>query len=227
LPTASVDSSCKTSSHSSSHPLPIWPLTSGSSTLRAVSRQQTLDTLITQARTHRQQLLDWLENLPETLRLNVEKDDFSSEDTVESHAPLYVAYYTAHILLFRALLRPIIARDPEPNAPQGSTAAILQASRSLIQTVIKFICGLDARHQSAFWPAYTRHCLSYPGLFCFMLSTQKAEPHMAAFDRGLLDTWRRTLRTRVQSWPLLRFAIVKVDAIYWKGLQRPVSQGEK
>ncbi|KAH6693870.1 fungal-specific transcription factor domain-containing protein [Plectosphaerella plurivora] len=196
-------------------------------TLRAVSRQQTLDTLITQARSHRQQLLDWLENLPDTLQLNVEKDDFSAEDTVESHAPLYVVYYTAHILLFRALLRPIIARDPEPNAPQGSTAAILQASRSLIQTVVKFVCGLDARHQSAFWPAYTRHCLSYPGLFCFMLSTQRAEPHMAAFDRRLLDTWRRTLRTRVQSWPLLRFAIVKVDAIYWKGLQRPVSQGEK
>lgn len=191
-----------------------------------MSQKQTLETLISQARGPRQQLLDWLEHLPASLQLHVEKRDTSHEHAVEAHAPLYVAYYTAHILVFRALLRPIIGNVTHgigTGALDASSAAILQASRSLVQTVTKFICGLDARHQSAFWPAYTRHCLSYPGLFCYMLTLQRSEPHMASFDRGLLDTWRKTLRTRVQSWPLLRFAIVKVDAIYWKGLQEPVS----
>jgi|SRR5688572_30795639 hypothetical protein len=193
------------------------------STLRAVSRQHSLDTLISQARGFRQELLDWLEKLPECLQLHTTKDMVSPEDPIESHAPLYIAYYTTHILLFRALLRPILQRDEESSALEGSVSAILQASRSLIRTVMKFICSLDARHQSAFWPAYTRHCFSYPGLFCFMLSKQKAEPHMEGDDHKLLETWRKMLRTRVSSWPLLRFAIVKIDAIYWRGVQRPTS----
>jgi hypothetical protein len=92
---------------------------------------------------------------------------------------------------------------------------VLQSCRGLIQTVIKFIRGLDARHQSAFWPAYTRNCLAYPGLFCYMLCLQDG---MSEYDQNLLATWRRILKMRVQSWPFLRFAIVKVDAIYWKKL---------
>ncbi|KAK2739366.1 fungal specific transcription factor domain-containing protein [Colletotrichum kahawae] len=191
-------------------------------TLRAISQRPTLETLMSQARGPRQQLLDWLDQLPESLQLHPETEP-SAEHSIESHAPLYVTYYTAHILIFRALLRPIISTDINPSLLPASSTSILQASRSLVQTITKFICGLDVRHQSAFWPAYTRHCLSYPGLFCYMLSLQQSEPHMLSFDRALLDTWRKALRTRVQSWAFLRFAIVKVDAIYWKGLREPVS----
>ncbi|KAK1594611.1 fungal-specific transcription factor domain-containing protein [Colletotrichum navitas] len=191
-------------------------------TLRAISQRPVLETLISQARGPRQQLLDWLDRLPESLQWHPETEP-SAEHSIEGHAPLYVTYYTAHILIFRALLRPIISTNINPSTLPASSASILQASRSLVQTITKFICGLDVRHQSAFWPAYTRHCLSYPGLFCYMLSLQQSEPHMVSFDRALLDTWRKALRTRVQSWTFLRFAIVKVDAIYWKGLREPVS----
>ncbi|KAK2041104.1 fungal-specific transcription factor domain-containing protein [Colletotrichum somersetense] len=191
-------------------------------TLRAISQRPVLETLISQARGPRQQLLDWLDNLPESLQLHPETDP-SAEHSLDGHAPLYVTYYTAHILIFRALLRPIISTNINPSMLPASSSSILQASRSLVQTITKFICGLEVRHQSAFWPAYTRHCLSYPGLFCYMLSLQQSEPHMLSFDRALLDTWRKALRTRVQSWTFLRFAMVKVDAIYWKGLREPVT----
>ncbi|KAH8171213.1 fungal specific transcription factor domain-containing protein [Sarocladium implicatum] len=192
-------------------------------TLRAVSQPASLNALIAQARDFRQELLDWYENLPECLQLHTAKDSVSPEDPVESHAPLYIAYYTTHILLFRALLRPILQRNSDLSELQGSVSAILSASRSLIQTMMKFICSLDARHQSAFWPAYTRHCFSYPGLFCFMLSKQVVEQDMQDHDRSLLERWRKMLRTRVQSWPLLRFSIVKIDAIYWRGVQKSTS----
>ncbi|KAK2018539.1 fungal-specific transcription factor domain-containing protein [Colletotrichum eremochloae] len=191
-------------------------------TLHAISQRPLLETLISQARGPRQQLVDWLDNLPESLQLHPETQP-SAEHSIEGHAPLYVTYYTAHILIFRALLRPIISTNINPSMLPASSTSILQASRSLMQTITKFLCGLDVRHQSSFWPAYTRHCLSYPGLFCYMLSLQQSEPHMMSFDRDLLDTWRKALRTRVQSWPFLRFAIVKVDAIYWKGLREPIS----
>jgi len=55
-----------------------------------------------------------------------------------------------------------------------------------------------------------------------MLCLQPVEPHMVAADRRLLAKWRNVLRTRVQSWQLLRFAIVKVDALFWKKLDNLV-----
>jgi hypothetical protein len=188
------------------------------SSLRAVSRPQVLDLLLDQARGPRQQLLEWLEQLPESLSLRPEPSDGDTDDSVKSHRSLYVAYYTTHILILRALLRPIIDTNTKLDHVQTSVETVLQACRGLIQTVIKFIRGLDARHQSAFWPAFTRNCLAYPGLFCYMLCLQKRQPEMSSYDQNLLATWRKTLRTRMQSWPFLRFAIVKVDAIYWKKL---------
>jgi len=91
-----------------------------------------------------------------------------------------------------------------------------------MQTMIDFVRGLDVKHRSGFWPAYNRHCFCYPGLFCYMLCLQPVEPHMVAADRRLLAKWRNVLRTRVQSWQLLRFAIVKVDALFWKKLDNLV-----
>ncbi|KAH6964540.1 fungal-specific transcription factor domain-containing protein [Fusarium avenaceum] len=186
--------------------------------LRAVSRPQALESLLDQARGPRQQLLEWLEQLPQSLSLRPDSSDGDAEDSVESHRSLYVAYYTTHVLILRALLRPIIDTNTKLDHAQTSVETVLQACRGLIQTIIKFIRGLDARHQSAFWPAFTRNCLAYPGLFCYMLCLQKRQPEMSSYDQNLLATWRKTLRTRMQSWPFLRFAIVKVDAIYWKKL---------
>ncbi|KAF4840040.1 Transcriptional activator protein DAL81 [Colletotrichum siamense] len=82
-------------------------------TLRAISQRPALETLIAQARGPRQQLLDWLDHLPQSLQLHPETEP-SAEHSIESHAPLYVTYYTVHILIFRALLRPIISTDINP-----------------------------------------------------------------------------------------------------------------
>ncbi|KAJ6445271.1 fungal specific transcription factor domain-containingprotein [Purpureocillium lavendulum] len=185
--------------------------------LRAVSQPQPLDVLIEQAKWPRQQLHEWLQDLPESLRMTVHRDD-QDNDLPQSQGSLHNAYFTAHILLFRALLRPIVSKDIDSQSSPSSIALVLQASRSLMQTKIDFVRGLDVNHKSGFWPAYNRHCFCYPGLFCYMLCLQRVEPHMMTADRRLLAKWRNVLRTRMQSWQLLRFAIVKVDALFWKKL---------
>ncbi|KAL3961212.1 hypothetical protein ACCO45_002735 [Purpureocillium lilacinum] len=189
--------------------------------LRAVSQPQSLDTLIELAKWPRQQLHEWLEGLPESLRMGAQQDDHDNESP-QSQGSLHLAYFTAHILLLRALLRPIVSKDADPKFTSSTAPMVLQASRALIQTMIDFVRGLDVKHRSGFWPAYNRHCFCYPGLFCYMLCLQPVEPHMVAADRRLLAKWRNVLRTRVQSWQLLRFAIVKVDALFWKKLDNLV-----
>lgn len=144
----------------------------------------------------------------------------TGDDTLQVHGSLHVAYYTAHILVLRALLRPVIDPNNKLDHLQTSVGAVLQESRGLMQAMSQFVRGLDIRYQSAFWPAYTRHCFSYPGLFGYMLCLQRTEPHMILHDKTLLDTWRKMLRTRAQTWPLLRFGIVKIDALFWKKLDQ-------
>ncbi|PNY23683.1 Transcriptional activator protein DAL81 [Tolypocladium capitatum] len=185
--------------------------------LRAVSQQQPLEALIEKTKWPRQQLHEWMESLPESLRIH-HQEDGANDESPQPHGSLYLAYFTAHVLIFRALLRSIINKNAQLDHIQSSVATVLEASRGLMRTMINFVRGLDVKYKSAFWPAYTRHCFCYPGLFCYMLCLQQKEPHMMSYDRDLLATWRNMLRTRVQSWPLLRFAIVKVDAIFWKKL---------
>ncbi|CAG9946115.1 unnamed protein product [Clonostachys rosea f. rosea IK726] len=193
--------------------------------LRAVSQPQSLERLIEQAREPRQQLLEWMNGLPQSLQMHMDghaEDDYEGEDeddSVQAQGSLHVAFFTVQILVLRTLLRPIVERRDQPTYAQSSTPsieAILQACRGFMQTVIKFMRRLDGRHQSAFWPSYARHCLCYPGLFTYMLCLQPVQPRMAAHDQKLLGTWRRALQTRAQTWTLLRLAATKLDALFWK-----------
>lgn len=156
----------------------------------------------------------WLDALPLCLQLGHHDDE---TETPESKASLHMAYFTAHILLFRAILRPIVRSTSADGA--AIVEGALQSARDFLRMLIAVVKSLDLRYTAAFWPAYMRHCLCYPGLFCYMLCFQRHAPGDVARDRELLLTWRNVLRARVGSWPLLRFAVVKVDAIFWKKLR--------
>ncbi|KAI2719901.1 transcriptional regulator family: Fungal Specific TF [Penicillium roqueforti] len=188
--------------------------------LRSVCQQRSLDSLIDQARVFRQQLHQWISALPESLQMPAPAQTHSEteEEPVDTRGSLHISYFTVQILLFRALLRPILDDKIGLDHLQPSVAAILDASRGLIRAVTRLVYSLGARHQSAFWPTYTRSCFSYPGQFSFMLCFQHREPHMMLNDQKLLGIWRQTLRTRAPSWPLLRFAAIRVDGIFWKNL---------
>lgn len=167
-----------------------------------------------QAKDSRLQLNHWLEELPASLRISRQDDD-EGDEAPESCASLHIAYFTVHVLIFRALMRPIVRQD-NPHEDLFAVEQVLQGSRDLMKTLIVFVRGMGLKYVSSFWPAYTRHCLCYPGLFSYMMCFQKAQPDLVSHDKELLATWRNVLRARVRSWPLLRFAVVKVDAVFWK-----------
>ncbi|EGX90473.1 fungal specific transcription factor domain protein [Cordyceps militaris CM01] len=180
-------------------------------TLRAVSRVQNFQDLMDRAKPLQRALFHWLEALPPSLCLDQLPD--TTDEIPDCRASLHIAYFTAHILLFRALLRPIV-RQTHPG--DEMVHEVLQESRDFMRALITVVRNLDLKYISAFWPAYTRHCLCYPGLFCYLLCFQKQSPHLLPSDKELFATWRNVLRARVASWPLLRFAVVKVDAVFWK-----------
>jgi hypothetical protein len=188
------------------------------SSLRAVSQTQSLGALLDATQEPKQRLLEWSKTLPEHLQTDTQSGSELTDDTIRSHSYLRLSYYTAHILILRALLRPIIHPDTNTDNAHGSGELVLQDCRDMMQSVVQFIRALTPHHQSAYWPAFSRHCFCYPGLFCYMLSLQRRQVGMVQHDQNILAAWRRLLQIRVRSWPLLRFALVKVDALYWKNL---------
>lgn len=188
------------------------------STLRAVSSRQDVTELVHRARPLQESLSHWLETLPPQLRLGQDASvDDGGDGTPRSTASLHIAYFTAHLLIFRAILRPLVRQKCADDDAAIANEA-LTSCRDFMKMLIAVVRNLNLEYVSAFWPGFSRHCLCYPGLFCYMLCFQKLSPHHLHQDRELLMTWRNVLRARVGSWPLLRFAVVKVDAMFWKRL---------
>lgn len=83
---------------------------------------------------------------------DLDKDRLSSSRNRMPHdlngeGSLHLAYITAKIELFRAMLRP----KGEANSPAGN--ALRQGAISLAKEMFEFLEALDANHLEAFWPS--------------------------------------------------------------------------
>lgn len=93
---------------------------------------------------------------------DLDKEGLSSGNHRKPHdlngeGSLHLAYITAKIELFRAMLRP----KGEANAPAGH--ALRQGAISLAKEMFEFVESLNASHLEAFWPS-CKSCLC-PCLF--------------------------------------------------------------
>ncbi|KAJ6783921.1 hypothetical protein PWT90_03788 [Aphanocladium album] len=98
-------------------------------TLRAVSQVQNLAVLMDKAKPLQHSLYLWLEALPPSLRLDQMPD--AIDEIPDSRASLHIAYFTAHVLLFRALLRPIVLQTSN-DLIAGN---VLEDSRAFIRSL--------------------------------------------------------------------------------------------
>ncbi|OAA80608.1 fungal specific transcription factor domain protein [Akanthomyces lecanii RCEF 1005] len=106
-------------------------------TLRAVSRVQNLKDIVDRARPLQRSLHLWLEALPPSLRLDQVPD--TADEIPDNRASLHIAYFTAHVLLFRALLRPIMRQNFLNDAVAHD---VLQESRDFMRALISVAIGM-------------------------------------------------------------------------------------
>jgi hypothetical protein len=187
--------------------------------LRAIERSNTLEELIDMARSPRQRLQAWSSALPNALKLQPPSDD-DDDDSIRIRASLHLAYFATQIMIFRALLRPILNDNIDLSSFHGEMNAILSGAQNLLQATVRFVRGLDVRDFSSFWPGYTRTVFCYPGQVFLMLVIQRRSPQVSKTCVELMAIWRKLLRTRAQAWPLLRLAALTFDAIYYKDLEK-------
>jgi hypothetical protein len=103
-----------------------------------------LDLTLEVARPLRVRLNQWYQELPPNL-LSTAKASYGQD--LNAQGGLHLAYITAKIQLFRAMLRP--ASEPDAYA----TTALRTGAIAMGRELFEFVESLDTNHMEAFWPS--------------------------------------------------------------------------
>jgi hypothetical protein len=157
--------------------------------IRAARRLQSdLEATIDVAKPLRIRLTDWQQHLPQTLRLNSSPTPASSpqqlrnpsQSPLDGNGSLHLAYITAKIELFRAMLRPRITDSSSASAVQALRSGALAVGRE----VLDFLDGLSARELEAFW-ASCKSISSQPHLSLSQYHIKLLTIYLSRFPRQL------------------------------------------
>lgn len=121
--------------------------------IKATKRlQNDLEATLETAKPLRMRLSDWYQSLPEGLLSHRNPDSpesgrpKTSRHELDGNGSLHLAYITANIELFRAMLRPQVADLNEP-----AVAALRAGAITIAREVCEFLESLNARELEAFW----------------------------------------------------------------------------
>ncbi|KIW57767.1 hypothetical protein PV05_02327 [Exophiala xenobiotica] len=194
--------------------------------IKSIREATTLEALLVRAHPLRMLIQQWRQKLPPDV-LKPTKE-LMEDDGLDNCGPLRLTYLTLELLVFRALLRPLAFQpgtsEQEMSEPRST---IFQNSQSCAKLVLELVAALKANHFVNFWPSYTRYQLSYMTNFALLLFVQSPSMAVAKENKLLLDKWRITVRMQSRAWPVLKLAVMRLDAVVWKGLDHIVSWAGK
>ncbi|KAM0704586.1 hypothetical protein Q7P35_008820 [Cladosporium inversicolor] len=199
--------------------------------IRAARRLQSdLEGTIDVAKPLRIRLTEWQQQLPQTLRLNTSPTPNSSprqlrnpsQSPLDGNGSLHLAYITAKIELFRAMLRPRITDSSSASAVQALRSGALAVGRE----VLDFLDGLSARELEAFWASYSRANFTLISSFFLHLFVSAEVVDDARECLELLEGWRGALRLKSRSCDLLNLALLRLDGVFVRGLGELVELGD-
>lgn len=67
--------------------------------------------------------------------------------------------------------------------------------------------------------------MAYISTFILLLFVQSSSAEIATENKRLLEKWRSTLRTQARVWPVFKLAAIRLDAIFWAGLEKVTGGG--
>lgn len=141
---------------------------------------------------------------------------------LDGNGSLHLAYITAKIELYRAMLRPRPTHNIDPqisNKPTGAaaaTSALRTGALSVATEIYTFLDSLTAHQLEAFWSSYSRANFTIASSFLLHLFVSAPEERDARECLGLLESWRSGLRLKSRSCDLLNLALLRLDAVFVK-----------
>ena len=185
-------------------PLPTMRNTNLASSLRASQRIATDSSYAISV------VEDLMQSIPSPT--NSDTESASSLRTVQ-----LLRYHYIKILIARVMTRP-------PNQPGTDTTfggAFSDANlRKAVLDFVSFIKSIRTDATQVFWPPW---CPTVFSTLCFTLLsavvTSRSE-HEAAEWLSVLQSTRRELRLKASTLPVLRLGLLRIDAIFWRGLDK-------
>ncbi|KAL3458159.1 fungal-specific transcription factor domain-containing protein [Aspergillus heterothallicus] len=182
------------------------------------------------------ELAQWAQNAPFA----------TSDDPVhgqEASAPLHLAYHAIRILIFRALLRPfnrnVSQVSPEDKAEwEAAKVHVRQAAKTEIQGALTRISSLGAADYQVFWAPWNKTCFALITHLTFLLAvmsfvgTRDNQDEFPAVEpattgemeyyafRELLDHAREVFRLHARGLDIIKFALLRIDAVFWMGWEK-------
>ncbi|KAK5110937.1 hypothetical protein LTR62_005475 [Meristemomyces frigidus] len=158
----------------------------------------------------------------------------SSDQTTDASPTgvLHLGYHAVKMWILRATMRPfhILEKSGASASGQGDgeAAAVQDAWRHLRLAAeragtacITFTAELDSGCLYAFWPFWSAYAwCSAAGQMCTLLLVMAQDVAEARGSKAALDRLRRVLRLQAKSLSILRFTLLRLDSMYWKGFDR-------
>ncbi|KAK5136154.1 hypothetical protein LTR08_003991 [Meristemomyces frigidus] len=190
--------------------------------LRATKALQgSLESTLEVAKPLRIRLTAWFQSLPTGFlpQSTVESPDItqrrSSQHELDGTGSLHLAYITAKIELFRAMLRPQMT---DTNAV--AVSALRTGALAVAKEVVDFLEGLHERELEAFWASYARTNFTIASSFMLLLFVTSPTLTDARECLTLLNAWRSLLRLKSRSCDLLNLALLRLDGVFVAGMER-------
>ncbi|EUC39970.1 hypothetical protein COCMIDRAFT_110019 [Bipolaris oryzae ATCC 44560] len=164
----------------------------------------------------------------------VDSQSDSHDEDINSSGPLLLGGHFVKVLLFRAILRPFNALrygtvPPNPTDEQRELEAYRLAragAKGCIASFVAFTSNLKSSWVHGFWPFWCTLGWSTLCNLALLLHVTADSPEEAQECRALLDHARRSVRLQSKSLEILRFALLRIDSIFWKGLNNVFMRNE-
>jgi hypothetical protein len=156
-----------------------------------------------------------------------------SDETTSLLTVSTLGYHYVKMTIFRAIIRPIVSECYPNSAMMGGTnrfsdqPEFIDFARTGVgfstSAAADFITGLKEEHFHMFWPHWSQVAFSS---ICFLdllmaVSSPSTEEAVTWFQQ--LQMVRRQMRLKANMLPVLRLGLLRIDAVYWKGIEQVIN----
>ncbi|PVI05976.1 hypothetical protein DM02DRAFT_583579 [Periconia macrospinosa] len=142
-----------------------------------------------------------------------------------------LGYHYSQMTIFRATIRPFLANVHEnvttpdiTNPDQSNRAETLSFTRAGVHSstavATTFVKSLHQDHSHMFWPHWSQVAFSCICFLDLLMATSSLDTQEALAWFQELHAARREIRLKSAMLPVLRLGLLRIDAIFWKGIDK-------
>ncbi|KAL5116472.1 hypothetical protein ACEQ8H_005593 [Pleosporales sp. CAS-2024a] len=168
------------------------------------------------------ELSEWHQNCPQ-------QDPEDDGDNRSLHTVCILGFNFIQMTIFRAIMRPFVVTaasgedvtqtsDEDLATQQEVTGFVRTGMRCSTTAAANFVRALKEEHFHMFWPQWSQVAFS---CICFLnLLMATTAPTMEESNSWFreLHTARREIRLKSNMLPALRLGLLRIDALFWKGI---------